>query len=239
VKWFQRKTQKQTTHNEPENQKIPQVINGENLLTIVKLWHEFFNYTKQSPPQIVTGILAKMVGLIMNDSVWDSAGIVNPSQKDSSRPYTTLVLMGERSRFLRVRLYNGHGITIDQLNSEPHFEELLKDPEDWIYYTLHNDEVEGTTKLLSYLYPQKKFVFVYGTKYFKEPCTNRKIYLISPITDHTSIEAFLIAKDRYADSNRDAIDWEFQWSNGDIYALKQPINKNFKPNLIKIEKSLL
>jgi hypothetical protein len=239
MKWFQRKTQKQTTHNESENQKILQVITGENLIEILNLWKEFSNWREQSPPQIVTGILAKMVGLIMNDTVWDSAGIVNPSQKDPSRPYTTLVLNGESSAFLRVRLYNGHGITIDQLISEPHVEDLLKDPEDWVYYTLPTNHVEGTTKLLNLLYPQRKFIFVYGTDYFKEPCTNRKIYLSSPDEDPNNLDSFLIVKDCYANSNRDTISWEFVWGNGDIYAMQQPINKPFKPNLVKIEKSLL
>ena len=174
----------------------------------------------------------------MNDSVSDSAGIVVPSPKDPSCPYTTIVLAGERSSFLRVRLYD-YGITIDQLSSAPTFEEILKDSEDWVYHTIITHQVEGTTKVLTFLYPNKKFVFVYGTQYFKEPCTNRKIYICSSNSDPTNFNAFLIEKDRYANSNRDAIDWEFLWSNGEIYAMQQPINKPFKPNLIKIERSLL
>jgi len=221
-----------------ESRKIPQVITGEKLVAILKLWDEFSNWRSQSPPQIVTGILAEMVGLIMNDTVSDSAGILHPSPTNPPCPYTTLVLMGERSWFLRVRLYDS-GITIDQLSSAPTPEEILKDPEDWVYHTIITHQVEGTTELLTFLHPQRRFVFVYGTQYFKEPCTNRKIYISSPNTDPTNFDAFLIVKDRYANSSRDTINWEFLWSNGDIYAMQQPINKPFKPNLIKIQKSLL
>jgi hypothetical protein len=266
MKWFQRKTQKQTTHNEPfvypettntksaiednlrqglsegirmsENPNIPQVINGENLLSILKLWHEFSDWRKQSPPQIVTGILAKMVGLIMNDTISDSASIINSSPINPSPPYTTLVLTGEHSLFLRIRLYDS-GITIDQLSGSPSHEEIIRDPQDWVYHTIITHQVEGTTKLLTFLYQQRIFVFVYGTQYFKEPCTNRKIYISASSTNPTNFDAFLIVKDRYANSSQDTINWEFLWSNGDIYAMQQPINKNFKPNLSKVEKSLL
>lgn len=220
-----------------ENGRITQAITGEKLLTILKLWSEFSNWRKQSPPQIVTSILAEEVGLIMNDTIIETA-ILSPGPTRPSYPFTILTMVGKRAGFLRVRLYD-LGITIDQLSREPSLEELFKDPEDWIYYTTTIAPVQEATKLLTFLYPQRNFVFVYGTQYFKEPCTNRKIYISSPNTDPTNFDEFLIIKDRYANSNRDTIRAEFLWSNGDIYTTECPINKPFKPNLVKIEKSLL
>jgi hypothetical protein len=227
MKWFQRKTQKQAAQNEPksaeppmlQNRKIPQVITGEKLLEILKLWNEFSNWRKQSPPQIVTGILAKMVGLIMNDTFSDSAAIVDSPPSNPPCPYTTLVLVGERSWSNQIRLYQT-GITISQLSKTPTIEEILQDPEDWVYYTMITHQVEGTSELLNILHPERKFVFVYGTSYFKEPCTNRKIFISSLNTNPTSFDEFLIVKDRYANSNRDTISWEFVWSTGDVYAMQ-------------------
>jgi hypothetical protein len=220
-----------------ENRKVPQVIDAEKLLTILKLWHEFSNWRKQSPPQIVTGILAEEVGLILNDTIIETA-VVSPGPTRPSYPFTILTMVGKLGGFLRVRLYDA-GITIDQLSRAPTLEELFRDPEDWVYHTIITAPVQEATKLLTFLYPQRKFVFVYGTEYFKEPCTNRKIYISSPNADPTNFDEFLIVKDRYANSNRDTIKVEFLWSNGDIYAMEYPINKPFKPNLIRIERSLL
>ena len=154
MNWFQRKTQNQTTQNGTksaestmlENRTIPQIINGKNLLEILNIWSEFSKRREQSPPQIVTAMLAKMVGLIMNDTFSDSAAIVQSPPSAPPRSYTTLVLIGERSSSNQVRLYQS-GITISQLSKTPTTEEILRDPQDWVYHNMKTNQVEGTTNI--------------------------------------------------------------------------------------------
>ncbi|MGD0779930.1 MAG: hypothetical protein ABR954_04000 [Dehalococcoidales bacterium] len=245
MKWWSRhkghspESQKgQVRPSSAEGQKIPQVITGEKLLTILKLQSEFMKL--RNGGQVVTGILGQITGLIMNDDTTkhDSVGVITHASTTPLPPYTTFIVTGMRSGLLRVRLYAG-GITIDQLSTTPNYEEILRDPEDWVYFTIENFAVGQAIKLLSVCYPQRAFKFVYGTDYFKEPCTNRKIFISSLLNTPTQFDAFVIVKDRYADLTRESIKVEYLWSDGGIYALEYPINKPYKPNLTKIKESLL
>jgi hypothetical protein len=247
MKWWSRhknhsehKSEKgQVQPSASENPKIPQIITGENLLTILKLQSEFMK--ARASGQIVTGILGQMTGLIMNDdtTTHDSVAIVTPAPTTPPLPYTTFIVTGMRSGLLRIRSYAG-GITIDQLSATPNYEEVLRDPEDWVYFTIENYAVGQAAKLLGVCYPQRAFKFVYGTDYFKEPSTNRKIFISSLLSTPTEFDTFVMVKDRYVNpTTKESIRVEFLWSDGNIYTLEYTINKPFKPNLIKIKESLL
>ncbi len=221
-----------------ENRKIPQEISGDKLLAILKLWSEFSNWRRQSPPQIVTGILAEEVGLIVNDSIIETS-VVTPSSTSPSYPFTTFMMLGKRAGILRVRLYDA-GITVDQLNEKPKYEDLFKDPENAVYYTMTIPPVIEATKLLKLFWQQRAFTFVYGTLHFKDRLnTNIKCYVSRENESSDLVDKFVVVKTHPSESEPDTIRSEFIWSTGDIYAIDTPINKPFKHNLIKIQKSLL
>lgn len=220
-----------------EYQKIPQVISSQNLLAILRLWDEFSSLRKQSPPLIVTGILEKEVGLIVNDTIIRTA-VVEPPQTSPSYPFKIFVMAGKRAGALRIRLYD-EGITIDQLSESPNLDELFKEPKSTIYFTFLNDAVVASTRLLQILWPKREFIFVYGTINPIRSSTFRKCYLSGESETPGNYDEILIHKTLPSNSNPNMISNEFIWGQGNIYAMDNPINEPFTPNIIKIDRSLL
>ena len=226
-----------------ERPKIPQVVSGEKLVAILRLWGEFSNWRDDpahqigGAKQIVTGILAEEAGLIINDTIIQE-GVINTSPKNASQPFQTIVMAGKRAGLLRVRLYKT-GITIDQLSENPSLEEILNEPENPLYYTVVDSAVVASTQLLNILWPEKEFRFVYGTRYKERQSTYRKWFLCSPKVTPDSADGFLLEKTRPLETDPNINRVEYLWGNGEIYTIDTPINKPFKPNLFKIERSLL
>lgn len=212
-------------HLVQENRRIIEVVNGEKLVKIKRLWSEFSQLKKSN--FISTGLLAEEVGLIVNDSVMGTS-VVNPSPTGPSYPFDTLIMSGKRVGMLTVRVYET-GITVAQLSENPDFE----------YYTMIDSAVTEANKVLEFFWPEQEFVFVYGTYHKERLITNHKVYLSKPNARTDYFDQFLIVKTCPFRSDPNMIRTEFIWDNGDMYAMDYTINKPFEPKLTKIDKSLL
>jgi len=222
-----------------EQSKIPQVITAEKLLRILKLRAEFSNQRRQSPPQIVTGILEEEVGLMLNDTM----GVVGTSivTLDPPRPYETLIMVGKRSGLNRVRLYD-EGITLNQMSEPPSLNDISREEGDFdfTYYTMANQPVIKAAKILETLWPSELYSFVYGIDHKGNLSINRKIYLCRAKATPDVVSNAVIIKTRYHETEPDTIRTEIIWGKtNEIYGINIPINKSLIPRLIKLDKELM